>query len=328
MLRGVSRGLLGAIAIAMVSIAMVYGGASEAAAASGKRFVTIGTAGATSNYLAVGRAICDLLPEEITCAAPATGGSTFNIDQLAKGGFDFGIVQSDWQYHAHKRTAPDLVKPFEGLRAVFSLYPEPVQVVVAGKSEVRRFQDLKGKRVNIGNPGSGQRATMAVLMEAYGITRDDFGAATELTSVEQSGALCDEEIDAFVFSTMAPDPRIALAADTCGARILPLDTAVERKLVSDQPYFDAVTLPEGTYATMSQGVTTFGVLATLVTRATADEETVYALVRAVMENIESFRSATPALRNLDPKAMAAEGLWAPLHPGALRYYEEQGWVED
>ncbi len=312
----------------------------HAVAETGRRFVTIGTGGATSTYLAVGEAICDLLTAgtdrsdgaegagAVRCAAPATGGSIYNISQLAKGAFDFGLVQSDWQYHSYNGTAPGLVTRFEGLRAVISLYPEPVQVVVGKKARIARFKDLKGKRVSTGNLGSGTRATMAVLMEAHRLAADEFEAITELTSVEQAAALCDGKIDAFALAAGAPDARIARATNECGARILPMDTPIERELVGSRPYLDFFTLAKGTYATLSEDVTTVGVMATLVTRASEDEGKVYRLVRAIIENIASFRSKNPALRDLDPKEMATRGLWAPLHPGALRYYREEGWRED
>ena len=260
------------------------------------------------------------------CSAPSTGGSTYNIKQLAHRAFNFGLAQSDWQHHAFNGTAPHQVMPYKGLRAVFSIYSEPFHIVVGRDSGIERFQDLKGKRVNIGNPGSGQRGTMEVLMKAYGMDVDDFAKVTELTSTEQTSALCEQRIDAFTITANAPDSKIALATNKCGARIIPLDTPVERKLVAEQPYYAFFTLPKGTYETMDRDVTTFGVLATLVTRSTASEDTVYELVRAVMENIETFRNKNPALRSLDPQKMSTEGLSAPLHPGAVRYYREQGWA--
>ncbi len=330
---------------------------SHAAGAGSLRFVTIGTGGASSTYRAVGEAICELLAEEtgrdrspesasakpkpfapsfslpskdngedaFRCSAPSTGGSTYNIKQLAKRAFNFGLTQSDWQYHAFNGTAQHLVRRYTGLRAVFSIHSEPFHVVVRKDSGIRRFEDLKGKRVNIGNPGSGQRGTMEVLMKVYGMDMEDFSKATELTSVEQAGALCNNRIDAFTITANAPDPNIALATNRCGARILPMDSAIERKLVAEQPYYAFFTLPKGTYKTMDEDVTTFGVRATLVTRSTASEKTVHALVRAVMENIDTFRNKNPALRVLDPQKMITEGLSAPLHPGALRYYKEKGW---
>ncbi|MDJ0950865.1 MAG: TAXI family TRAP transporter solute-binding subunit [Alphaproteobacteria bacterium] len=312
----------------------------QAAANGGLRFITIGTGGASSTYRAVGQALCDVLTRVVNnpmtsagygavrCAAPATGGSTYNINQLAYRAFNFGLAQSDWQHHAYHGTAPHQVRPYKGLRSVFSIYPEPFHIVVRRDSGIARFEDLEGKRVNIGNPGAGHRGTMEVLMKAYGMGIGDLGKATELTSVEQTRALCNGTIDAFTLAANAPHPQIALATNRCGARIISLDGPVERKLVQEQPYYAFFTLPKGTYETMDRDVTTFGVLATLVTRATASEHTVYAMVRAVMLNMNIFRQKNPALRSLDPRKMISEGLSAPLHPGALRYYREQGWIGD
>jgi TRAP transporter TAXI family solute receptor len=317
--------------------AMLAAMAAAPAAAQDKRvFITIGTGGPTGVYFAAGNAICRLIHKEaaegrkegrqhgIRCSAPSTGGSTYNIGQIAEGELDFGVAQSDWQYHAYKGDQPDAVKPFPGLRSVFSIHPEPFQLIVGKDSGIKSFKDLKGKRVNIGNPGSGQRGTMEVLMNAYGMSPSDFQIATELTSTEQANALCDGKIDAFGYSVGVPNAGVAVATDGCEARIVPLDGEVEKKLVAEHPYYAFATIPAGTYKTTDKDVTTFGVLATLVTSADVDEQTVYEVARAVMDNIEDFRELHPAFANLDPKKMVKDGLTAPLHPGAERYYKEKG----
>ena len=306
-------------------------------AAARLRFITLGTAGPNGTYFAVGSSICRLVAEQskresedgkrnsIRCVAPPTGGSRYNIRQLSLGAMEFGLAQSDWQYHAYHGSAADKVTPFPELRSVFSIYPEPFQVVVGKGANVRGFLDLKGKRVNIGNPGSGQRGTMKVLMEGYGVVPDDFAVAREFTSTEYVKALCDDEIDAFVSATAAPQRNIAFALDNCGASILDLNTEVEKRLVSARPYYALLTIPGNTYEAISESVTTLGVMATLVTRTTVDADLVYDLVRLVMENLDQLRSRHGVLADLDPQRMIQRGLSAPLHDGALRYYREQGW---
>ncbi len=308
------------------------------AEAQERRFIAIGTGGPTGVYFATGNAICRLVHKEaaegrkegrqhgIRCSAPSTGGSTYNIGQIAEGELDFGVAQSDWQYHAYNGSAPDRVNPFPGLRGVFSVHPEPFQIIVAKDSGIETFEDLKGKRVNIGNPGSGQRGTMEVLMNAYGMTTDDFAIATELTSTEQSSALCDGNIDAFGYTVGVPNAGVAVATDGCDARIISLNTEIEKQLVADNPYYAFATIPAGTYKTTTEDVTTFGVMATFVTSESQDEQTVYEVTRAVMENIEDFRQLHPAFANLQPENMIKDGMSAPLHPGAMRYYKEQGWM--
>ena len=303
-----------------------------------RRFISIGTGGPIGVYHAVGDAICTMVKKEeerqrtqdtgprTRCFAPATGGSIYNLLQLSRHAFDFGVSTSVWQYHAYYGTAPDKVKPYKNLRAVFSVHPEPVRIVAAKNSDIRRFSDLRKKRVNIGNPGSGQRAIMEVLMKTRGLRRKDLKAATELTTTEQVKALCDGEIDAYITGMGVPNPLEADATEACGARIVALDSPIEKKLVADTPYYAFVTIPQGTYATVAEDVVTMGTVATLVTRANVSEETVYQVVRAVMENIDAFRQQHPAFAHLDPRKMMKDGLSAPLHPGALRYYKEKGWM--
>jgi len=325
-------------ALGLAMVAAVAFTVSGAAAQEQRKFITIGTGGPTGVYFAVGNAICRLIHKEaaegreagrkhgIRCSAPSTGGSTYNIGQIAEGELDFGVAQSDWQYHAYKGDEPDRVKPFDKLRSVFSVHPEPFHLIVGKDSGINSFEDLKGKRVNIGNPGSGQRGTMEVLLAAHGMTVDDFKVATELTSTEQSNALCDGKIDAFGYTVGVPNAGVAVATDGCDARIINLDGPVEKELVDKFPYYAFITIPKGTYKTTDEDVTTFGVMATLVTSADVDEQTVYEVVRAVMENIEDFRNLHPAFANLDPQKMIKDGLTAPLHPGAVKYYKEKGWM--
>jgi TRAP transporter TAXI family solute receptor len=301
-----------------------------------KRFIAIGTGGPTGVYFVVGQSVCRLVHKEaaegrktgrkhgIRCAAPSTGGSTYNIGQISQGELDFGVAQSDWQYHAYNGTAPDKVKEFKKLRAVFSVHPEPYHIIVAGNSGINAWADLKGKRFNIGNPGSGQRGTTEVLMKAYGTSKSDFKIATELTSTEQSKALCDGKIDAYGYTVGVPNAGVSIATDGCGARIINLNTGVEKKLVDENAFYAFATIPKGTYKTTDSDVTTFGVMATFVTSADVADDVVYEIVRAVFENLDDFRKLHPAFANLDPKKMVKNALSAPLHPGALKYYKEKG----
>jgi TRAP transporter TAXI family solute receptor len=331
------RKLLGTgLALAFVAGVMTAGNAGVAEAA-GKRFIAIGTGGPTGVYFATGNAICRLVHKEaaegrksgrkhgIRCSAPSTGGSNYNIGQILENELDFGVAQSDWQYHAYNGTSKWADKgPQKKLRAVFSVHPEPFHIIVGKDSGINSWDDLKGKRVNIGNPGSGQRGTMEVLMKAKGTKTSDFEAATELTSTEQSKALCDGKIDAYGYTVGVPNAGVAVATDGCDARIINLNGKEEHELVASHPYYAFATIPKGTYKTSDEDVTTFGVKATFVTSADTPTDVVYEVVRAVFENIEDMRKLHPAFANLDPKKMVKDGLSAPLHPGAMKYYKEKG----
>ncbi len=161
-------------------------------------------------------------------------------------------------------------------------------------------------------------------MEAHGTMKSDFKVATELTSTEQSKALCDGKIDAYGYTVGVPNARVSVATDGCGAKIISLAGSVEKKLVGNTPYYAFTTIPKGTYKTTASDVTTFGVMATFVTNASVPDDVVYEVVRAVFENLDDFRGLHPAFKNLDPKSMMKNGLSAPLHPGAIKYYKEKG----
>lgn len=314
-----------------------FAAAPDATAASKKTFIAIGTGGPTGVYFATGNAICRLVHKEaaegrksgrkhgIRCSAPSTGGSNYNIGQIGEGELDFGVAQSDWQYHASNGSSKWEGKKQSKLRAVFSVHPEPLQIIVGKGSGIKGWDDLKGKRVNIGNPGSGQRGTMDFLLKTAGWSKGDFKLATELTSTEQSKALCDGKIDAYVYTVGVPNAGVAVATDGCGAEIVNFNNALAKGLVTaDRPYYSWANIPKGTYKTSATDITTFGVMATFVSSTDVADEVVYEVTRAVMENIEDFRKLHPAFANLNPKDMVKNGLSAPLHPGALKYYKEKG----
>jgi len=321
------------LAVAVGSFAFT---ADDAQAAGKKRYIAIGTGGPTGVYFVTGNSICRLVHKAaaegrktgrkhgIRCSAPSTAGSTYNIGQIQEGELDFGVAQSDWQYHAYNGSDRYKGKPYKDLRAAFSVYPEPIQIIAGKGSGIDGWDDLKGKRVNIGNPGSGQRATMDFLIKAHGWTTADFKLATELTSTEQAKALCDGKIDAILYTVGVPNAGVAVATDGCGAKIASLTTDVAKKLVSERPFYAWATIPKGTYATSDKDVTTFGPMATFVTSAKVAEDVVYEVVRAAFENIADFRKLHPAYKNLDPKMMVKDGISAPLHPGAIRYFKEKG----
>ncbi|WP_371708796.1 TAXI family TRAP transporter solute-binding subunit [Labrenzia sp. PHM005] len=301
-------------------------------AASAEEFITIGTGGVTGVYYPTGGAICRLVNKGrkehgIRCSVESTGGSVYNINTIREGELEFGVAQSDWQYHAYKGTSKFEDKgAFEDLRAVFSVHPEPFTVVARADSGVKNFADLKGKRVNIGNPGSGQRGTMEVLMEGMGWTTDDFELATELKAAEQSAALCDNQIDAMVYTVGHPSGSIQEATTACDSVLVTVDGAAVDKLVADNSYYRTATIPGGMYRGNDSDTGTFGVGATFVTSAKVSEDTVYTLVKSVFENFDAFKKLHPAFANLKPEEMAQDGLSAPLHPGAAKYYKEKGWV--
>lgn len=315
---------------AAVAIGAALSATAPAPAEAQQRFVTIGTGGVTGVYYPAGGAICRLVNQGrrehgIRCSAESTGGSVFNLNAIRQGELDIGVVQSDWQYHAYNGT--DRFKDAgadKELRGLFSLHPEPFTVVARPDSGIRTFQDLKGKRVNVGNPGSGQRGTMEVVMAAVGWSMSDFALASELPSREQAQALCDNRVDAIVFTVGHPTGSIAEPVATCGAVLVSVTGPAIDKLVADHPYYFKATLPAGMYATQREDIHTFGVGATVVSSTRTPADAVYQVVRAVFENFDTFKGLHPAFAVLHKETMVRDGLSAPLHEGAERYYREAG----
>lgn len=307
--------------------------AMMAPAAYADEFITIGTGGVTGVYYPTGGAICRLVNKGrrdhgVRCSVESTGGSVYNINTIREGELEFGVAQSDWQYHAFNGSSRfEDVGAFESLRAVFSVHPEPFTVVARADSGITNIMDLAGKRVNIGNPGSGQRGTMEVLMEALGWTTDDFALATELKAAEQSAALCDNQIDAMVYTVGHPSGSIQEATTACDSVLVEVSGEAVEALVEANSFYRTATIPGGMYRGNDDDTMTFGVGATFVSSSDVSEDVVYTLVSSVFENIDDFKGLHPAFANLVPEEMVSAGLSAPLHDGAAKYYREQGWVE-
>ena len=307
--------------------------AMMAGSAIAEDFITIGTGGVTGVYYPTGGAICRLVNKGrkdhgIRCSVESTGGSVYNINTIRAGELEFGVAQSDWQYHAYNGTSKfEDAGKFEELRAVFSVHPEPFTVVARADAGISTFDDLKGKRVNIGNPGSGQRGTMEVLLEAKGWTTGDFALATELKAAEQSAALCDNQIDAMIYTVGHPSGSIQEATTACDSVLVTVDGDSVDGLISDNSFYRAATIPGGMYRGNDSDTMTFGVGATFVTSSNVSEEAVYTVVKSVMENMDDFRKLHPAFANLKPEEMATAGLSAPLHDGAMKYYKEAGLIK-
>lgn len=302
------------------------------AAFAQQKFVTIGTGGVTGVYYSAGGAICRLMNKEraktgIRCSVESTGGSVFNVNTIRTGELDFGVAQSDVQYNAYKGLQQfEKDGPYKELRSVFSLHAEPITVLARKEVNAKSFQDLKGKRINLGNPGSGTRAAADQLLQALGWTTADFSQVSELKADEHGAALCDNKIDAFLYGVGHPSANIQDPTTTCGAKLVPLTGPAIDKLVSSYPYYAKVDIPGGIYAGNPNPTPTYGVLATFVTSSKVSDDVVYQLVKAVFDNFDDFKKLHPALANLDPKQMIKDGLSAPLHPGAVKYYKEKGWM--
>jgi uncharacterized protein len=318
--------LLTALTAAAFALAL-----SAAPSAAQQRFVTIGTGGVTGVYYAVGGAICRLMNKDrqkhgIRCSVESTGGSAFNVNTIKAGDLDFGMAQSDVQFNAIKGEGQYKGNAYGDLRAVYSVHPEPFTVLARKEAGVTKFEDFKGKRFNLGNPGSGTRSSMEQLLAAMGWKLSDFSLAAELKADEHGPALCDNKIDGFFYGVGHPSANIQDPTTTCGAKLISVTGPAVDKLLKDYAYYAKATIPGGMYSANPQATETYGVLATLVTSAKTPEDVVYNIVKATFDNFDEFKKLHPAFANLDPAKMVKDGLSAPLHPGAAKYYKEKGWL--
>ncbi len=316
----------GALLLAIVSAGICT--PLQTAQAADELFV--GTGSRSGVYFQIGRALCGLVNREtgrhgITCSAPPSAGSISNLERIRAGDLDLGVVQSDWQYFAYAGTSRFAeAGAHKELRSLFSVHGEPFTLVARRDAGIVQLDDLIGKRVNIGNPGSGQRATMELLMAAKGWDKGSFALANELPASQQSLALCHDRVQAMVYTVGHPNASVRQATDLCEAAIVNVKDATIDGLVADYPFYSYVRIPGGLYAANDEAVTTFGVRATVVSSTDVDTRVIYEVVSAIFENLAEFQKYHPAFSGLTPGVMAREGLSAPLHDGALRYFKEKG----
>ncbi len=298
-----------------------------------QKYLTIGTGGVTGVYYAAGGAICRLVNKDrakhgIRCSVESTGGSVFNINTIKAGELDLGVAQSDVQYNSSKGQGQfKEAGAFGELRAVMSLHPEPFTVLARKDLGAKNFSDMKGKKFNVGNPGSGTRASLEELIAAMNWKLTDFALASELKADEHGPALCDGKIDGFFYGVGHPSANIQDPTTTCGAKLVSVTGPAVDKLVKEKPYYAYASIPGGLYPNNPDETKTYGVLATLVSSSKVPADTVYVVVKAVFDNFEEFKKLHPALANLKPEDMVKNGNSAPLHEGAARYYKEKGWLK-
>ena len=320
--------LLSTVAIAsLVATSFTTG----SAIAASQQFVSIGTGGVTGVYYPTGGAICRLVNKNrkkhgIRCSAESTGGSIYNINTIRAGELEFGVAQSDWQYHAYNGTSKFSEKgKFSKLRAVFSVHPEPVTVIARDDSGVKQLSDVKGKRMNIGNPGSGTRGTWEVIEAAMGWKRGDLKLAAEMKSAETGQAVCDDKIDAYFWLVGHPSALTQESLASCAAHLVDVKGPAIDKLVSENSFYRTATIPAGMYNN-DRDIQTFGVGATFVSSSDVPDNVVYTIVKSVFDNFDDFKKLHPAFANLKEKEMITDSLSAPIHPGAAKYYKERGWM--
>lgn len=320
------------LTLACAISAALFGTLSAPTVQAADRFVTIGTGGQTGVYYVAGQSICRFLNQgaaqhAIKCNAPACGGGVANVNGIRSGEFNFGIMQSDHQYKAMKGLEPFKVQgPMNDMRAVFSLQSEIFTILARKDAAIDSFDALKSKRVNIGNPGSGQRDTFEEIMAVKGWDKSAFRLVSELKPAEQASALGDNNIDAMSYFVGHPNGAIQEASTTTDAVLVPVTGPEIDKLLAEKSYFTKAEIPGGLYKGNPQPTPSIGGKAVLSVSANTDPEVVYQLTKSVFDNLDRFKRLHPAFAELQEADMISVGLSAPLHEGAERYYKERGWM--
>ncbi|WP_432459325.1 MULTISPECIES: TAXI family TRAP transporter solute-binding subunit [unclassified Agarivorans] len=309
----------------ILSLSSNFTGANE--------YLFLGTGNVSGVYYPTGNALCRQLEQnsdhrKLSCTAESSGGSSDNIQALRSGDIDLAIVQSDVHWQAYKGSG-EFAKQgaYKEMRSLLALYPEAFTVLAKAQLKINQVEQLKGHSVNVGPLGSGQYSTMKLIMQQLHWQDGDFTQLGHLKPDEQSRALCGNKTEAIVYVVGHPNTSITRATTMCESNLLSLSTTTIAALAQKYPYFSPVSIKGGTYHGNPKDVQSIGVSATLVADKQLSEQTAHDFVAAIFENLDTLRALHPALADLKVQQMIHTNLTAPLHPGALRYYQEQGWMK-
>ena len=291
-------------------------------------FITIGTGSVTGIYYPTGGAVCRLVNKykketKIRCSVEATAGSVYNINSVKNGDIDFGIAQSDVLFNAVNGTKKFESKSIKKIRSVMAIYPELFTLVTNKNANIKNIMDIKGKRINLGNPGSGNEATALSMFKALGISKTDLSYAGILKAGEAPDALMENKIDGYFYMVGHPAANISDASNLVDVKITPIKGEKIDIFVKANPYFAQADIPAGLYKGVDTPIPTFGVKAVLVTSSDTSNKAVYTLVKAILENFQEFKKLHPAYSNITKESLL-DGLSAPLHEGAKKYFKEVG----
>lgn len=316
-----------------VSVWMCVSLALAAGAQATGRLVLVGTGGVNGVYYPAGGAMCQFVKRNIKqhgirCTVESTEGSIYNLESLRSGDLDIAAAQSDWHYNAYQGKGPfEKEGPNRELRSLFSLHTEPFTILARANSSIHSFDDLRGHRISVGEQGSGMRATMEELMRVKGWKTDAFRPVTDLKPAEQIKALCDGRIDAITFAAGHPNGFMQEATSECDTRLVPITGKDVAELLKLYPYYTRAVIPGGMYRGNPQDTETFGMVATFVTTTRLSDDTVYNIVKSLFDNLDDFKTLHFVFAGLDKHHMVKDGLTAPLHDGAARYYREVGLIK-
>lgn len=293
---------------------------TDASDGEAPNFISFLTGGTSGTYYPLGGAIAKIISDEtgIQTDALSSNASADNIIALQDEEAELAFSQTDVAAYAVEGiNAFDA--PVENVLALGSLYPETIQIVTTEKSGIKSVEDLKGKKVSVGAPGSGTYINAEQILEVHGMTMDDIDAQN-LDFGESAGGIKDGNIDAAFITAGTPTGAVEELQATADVYVLPIEQDKADELIEKYPYYAADTIAEGTYG-LEEDINTVAVLAMIVVTDKLSEDVVYDITKAIYENSGDIAHDKGQYVTLES---ALEGIGFDLHPGAKKYFEEAG----
>ena len=290
-----------------------------------KKDYILATGGTGGTYYPFGGAIANIWNtkiENMNVTAQATGASAENLRLINKGEAEYAIVQNDVMDYAYNGTDLFAGEKLANIMTIGTLYPEVVQIAVSKDSGIKSIADFKGKRISVGDAGSGVEFNAKQIMEGYGLTFDDI-KKSNLSFKESAEGIQNGTLDGCFVTAGVPNAALQELAFTAGLTLVPVDGEAAKKICEKYGYYTQTTIPGGTYKGTDDDTPALAIKATLAVNSKLDEQTVYEMTKALFENLNELATAHAKGKEVSAKA-AVTGVSVPFHPGAKKYFKEIG----
>lgn len=309
------------VSILLLVTAMMLASCSKNA----KKDYILATGGTGGTYYPFGGAIANIWNtkiENMNVTAQATGASAENLRLINKGEAEYAIVQNDVMDYAYNGTDLFAGEKLANIMTIGTLYPEVVQIAVSKDSGIKSIADFKGKRISVGDAGSGVEFNAKQIMEGYGLTFDDI-KKSNLSFKESAEGIQNGTLDGCFVTAGVPNAALQELAFTAGLTLVPVDGEAAKKICEKYGYYTQTTIPGGTYKGTDDDTPALAIKATLAVSSKLDEQTVYEMTKALFENLDELATAHAKGKEVSAKA-AVTGVSVPFHPGAKKYFKEIG----
>lgn len=306
-------------------LTLVFALVSSCSKSNTKADYILATGGTSGTYYPFGGAIANIWNtkvENMNVTAQATGASAENLRLINKGDAEYAIVQNDVMDYAYNGTDLFSGEKLANIMTIGTLYPEVVQIAVSKDSGIKSIADFKGKRISVGDAGSGVEFNAKQILEGYGLTFDDI-KKSNLSFKESAEAIQNGTLDGCFITAGVPNSALQELAFTAGLILIPVDGAAADAICAKYGYYTQTTIPAGTYKGTDTDTAALAIKATLAVNAKLDEATVYEMTKALFENLTELGNAHAKGKEVSKEA-AVTGVSVPFHPGAAKYFKEIG----